>query len=254
MKYMGSKSRIKKYIVPILQKLIDENNIEMYIEPFCGGCNIIDTIKCKTKIANDISTPLIEMWKYLQKNGTKFLPEDVPKVHYCEVREKKTSAYPIWYVGAIGYLASYNGRYFDGGYAKPTIENGKLRNYYQECKRNIEKQLPFINDIIFINRNYKDMKEVKNTLIYCDIPYQNTKNYSVSNNFDYSYFWDWVRNFSENNIVVISELQAPNDFICIWEQEVLRSIKAKDKNKATEKLFVHSDIYEKYFKKCVDKK
>ena len=67
MKYMRSKSRIKKHIVPILQKLIDENNIEMYIEPFCGGCNIIDTIKCKTKIANDISTPLIEMWKYLQK-------------------------------------------------------------------------------------------------------------------------------------------------------------------------------------------
>ena len=44
-----------------------------------------------------------------------------------------------------------------------------------------------------------------------------------------------------------------NDFICIWEQDVLRSIKAKDKNKATEKLFVHSDIYENYFKNCVDK-
>lgn len=31
------------------------------------------------------------------------------------------------------------------------------------------------------------------------------------------------------------------------------SMKAKDKNKATEKLFVHSDIYDKYFKKYVDK-
>lgn len=31
------------------------------------------------------------------------------------------------------------------------------------------------------------------------------------------------------------------------------SMKAKDKNKATEKLFVHSDIYENYFKNCVDK-
>lgn len=37
MKYMGSKSRIKKYIVPILQKLIDENNIKMYIETMVGG-------------------------------------------------------------------------------------------------------------------------------------------------------------------------------------------------------------------------
>lgn len=37
MKYMGSKSRIKKHIVPIIQKLIDDNNIKMYIEPMMGG-------------------------------------------------------------------------------------------------------------------------------------------------------------------------------------------------------------------------
>ena len=36
MKYMGSKSRIAKYIVPILQKCIDDNNITTYIEPFAG--------------------------------------------------------------------------------------------------------------------------------------------------------------------------------------------------------------------------
>lgn len=32
MKYMGSKSRIAKDIVPIIQKCIDDNNIETYIE------------------------------------------------------------------------------------------------------------------------------------------------------------------------------------------------------------------------------
>ena len=31
MKYMGSKSRIKKYIVPILQKIIDDNNYPVNI-------------------------------------------------------------------------------------------------------------------------------------------------------------------------------------------------------------------------------
>lgn len=248
MKYMGSKSRIKKYILPILQNIIDKNNIKMYIEPFCGGCNIIDSIKCDIKIANDISTPLIEMWKYLQKNGTKFLPEDVPRIHYCEVREKKTSAYPMWYVGAIGYLASYNGRYFDGGYAKPTIEKGKLRNYYQECKRNIEKQLPLINNIIFSNKNYIEMKDKNNCLIYCDIPYKDTKQYLSSKNFNYNMFWDWCRGQSKNNIVIISELQAPDDFICIWEQDVLRSVKATDKSIAKEKLFIYKDSYQKYIK------
>lgn len=46
MKYMGSKSRIAKYIVPIIQKCIDDNGLEYYIEPFVGGgkCNRQDNL------------------------------------------------------------------------------------------------------------------------------------------------------------------------------------------------------------------
>ena len=44
-KYMGSKSRIAKDIVPIIQKYINDNEITSYIEPFCGGANVIDKIK-----------------------------------------------------------------------------------------------------------------------------------------------------------------------------------------------------------------
>jgi len=49
-KYLGSKSRIAKHIVPILQKEIDDNNINTYIEPFCGGCNLVDKIECDRRI------------------------------------------------------------------------------------------------------------------------------------------------------------------------------------------------------------
>ena len=37
MKYMGSKNRLCKEIVPIIQSYIDNNNIKNYIEPFIGG-------------------------------------------------------------------------------------------------------------------------------------------------------------------------------------------------------------------------
>ena len=37
MKDMGSKSRIAKHIVPIIQDYIDENQVKYYIEPFVGG-------------------------------------------------------------------------------------------------------------------------------------------------------------------------------------------------------------------------
>lgn len=69
MKYFGSKSRIAKYIVPILQKEIDENQIATYLEPFCGGCNIVDKIKCERKIANDLNEYLIALFQHLQAGG-----------------------------------------------------------------------------------------------------------------------------------------------------------------------------------------
>lgn len=60
---MGSKSRIAKHIVQIIQRYIDENNIKCYIEPFCGGLNVIDKVKCEYKIASDIHRYLIALFK-----------------------------------------------------------------------------------------------------------------------------------------------------------------------------------------------
>lgn len=243
MKYMGSKSRVKKSIIPILQNIIDKNNINVFLDLFCGGCNIVDSIKCKTRVANDNSTPLIELFKYLQ-NGHKLL-DTVSKEFYDDVRSNdKTDKYPEWIKGNVGFLASYNGRYFDGGYAKSGYEKGKFRNYYQESKNNIEKQMLYLEDVLFVNKDYREFKG-KGVLIYCDIPYKNTKQYNTSKHFNHTEFWEWVRENSKNNIIVVSELQAPEDFICIWEQDVLRSIKAKGKSLATERLFIHKLIINK---------
>lgn len=54
-----------------------------------------------------------------------------------------TSSFENWEIGNIGFLASYNGRFFDGGYAKPGYEHTKnglrYRNYYQEALNNLLK-------------------------------------------------------------------------------------------------------------------
>ena len=63
MVYQGSKNRLAKYIVPIIQKYIDDNNIKTYIEPMCGGANIIDKIKCEKRIGSDINEDLISNYK-----------------------------------------------------------------------------------------------------------------------------------------------------------------------------------------------
>lgn len=61
MVYMGSKTKYAEHIVPILQKAIDDNNVDTYIEPFCGGANIIDKIKCENRYGYDRSETLIAL-------------------------------------------------------------------------------------------------------------------------------------------------------------------------------------------------
>lgn len=61
MLYMGSKAKYATEIVPILQKIINQNEIKTYIEPFVGGANIIDKIKCENKIGYDKNQALIAL-------------------------------------------------------------------------------------------------------------------------------------------------------------------------------------------------
>ena len=240
MKYMGSKSRIAKHIVPIIQEKIKENNIKTYIEPFCGGCNIIDKIQCETKVASDNHKYLIEMFKNL--NSIKDLPGFITKEHYSEVRNcfnKELLEYPDWYIGAVGFLASYNGRFFDGGYAGIVYTKaGTERNYYDEAKRNLLEQIPLLNNIQFLYGDYEELySDQNNCMFYCDIPYKGTKQYGSSKNFDYDRFWKWANKMSEKNIVLVSEHEAPSDWTCIWQQEVKRTIDNNKRVNAIEKLF-----------------
>lgn len=243
MKYMGSKNRLAKDIVPIIQKYIDDNNIENYLEPFVGGANVIDKIKCKNKYGSDNNEYLIALLNNLDKIST--LPNIVTKEHYSKVREcfnNKTKDFELWYIGAIGFLASYNGRFFDGGYAGEVItKTGKVRNYYNEAKRNLINQIDSLKDIKFSYCDYSfyDCEKSKNCLFYLDPPYKNVKQYGTSKNFDNDKFWEWCRKISKNNIVLISEQEAPNDFKCIWEQEVKRTIDNNKRVKVTEKLFIY---------------
>lgn len=240
MKYMGSKSRISKYIIPIIQQRIKDYNIKTYIEPFCGGCNIIDKIQCDIKIASDNHKYLIEMFKNL--NRIQSIPEFITKEHYSDVREcfnKGLTTYPDWYIGAIGFLASYNGRFFDGGYSGIVhTKAGTERNYYDEARRNLLEQIPQLKNIQFQCGDYEELYSDKvDCLLYCDIPYCGVKQYGTSKNFNYDRFWNWAEKMSEKNIVLVSEHKSPPEWECIWEQEVKRTIDNNKRVKAVEKLF-----------------
>lgn len=235
MKYMGSKNRISKFILPIILK---DRTDECYVEPFVGGCNMIDKVD-GNRIASDKNKYLISMWKGLQNESHR--PTHISRELYVSARteynNKTNNQFDDFMIGWIGWMGSFNGRFYDGGYSGH--EAGKTkRNYIDEQIRNTEKQIESIRGIDFRTGSYDELEIPNNSIIYCDIPYKDTKQYSTSKDFDHDKFWQWCRDMSSNgHKVFISEYQAPNDFNCIWEKEVTNSMNTSKTYKPTEKLF-----------------
>lgn len=212
------------------------------------GANVIDKITCKNKFGSDKNKYLIALLNHMKNGGA--LVDEVSREEYNKVRDfyngKSEENFPDWYVGNVGFLASYNGRFFDGGYSRIHYEktkNGKkLRNRYAECKRNLEKQAEKLKDTMFFVEDVEQwdlnkLDNVKDVVFYFDPPYIGTRTYDVSRNFNYDKFYDICRKLSQNNIVIVSEVNMPEDFSIIWEKSVSRSIDAINKTHVIEKLY-----------------
>lgn len=237
MVYQGSKTRYAQYIVPILQKTINITNAETFIDGCCGGCNIIQDIKCKNKIAIDLNNDLIELYKYAitaYKEG--YLDTAFPtKITKEDWNKAKSGNGESWYRALVCFFASYSARGFSGGYCLNTS-----RNYYIERLNNFKKQIPKLIDIEFICEDINYIHP-SNSIIYIDPPYKNTKKYDINLSFDYELFWDSVRRLSKKNIVFISEQTAPNDFKSIWNLVAIRNCFGSQIKKANECLWVYKD-------------
>jgi len=244
MKYMGSKNRISGEIIPFIQEVLDSGEFE-YIEPFVGGANLIDKIENHSKIGSDINVFLINMWQRLQLGWSPRV--DISKEEYSKYRDlSKTKDHPndmMAEIGFIGFICSYGGRFYDGGYANISGN----RNYQQEAYRNIMKQVPDILDVKFIFDDYRNLKFNSPSVIYCDIPYKGTKEYTEAG-FDHEYFYSWVKErVKEGHHVFISEFYMPDEFSEIWKKEVKSSLNKENVKVHVEKLFYLGD-YD--FNKC----
>lgn len=237
MKYMGSKARFAKEILPIILKDREEN--QWFIDLFCGGCSISQEVDGKV-IANDKNKYLVALFKGLQENKDR--PIIITKELYSKARAEYNNGTNIelddFMIGWVGWMGSYNGRFFDGGYSGHDI-NG--RDYISEQIRNTEKQIDKIKHIKFFSQDYSmfDFKEL--CIIYCDIPYKDTKQYATSKDFNHKNFWQWCREMSiKGHTVFVSEYNAPDDFECVWQKETTNSMNTTKTYKPIEKLFKFS--------------
>ena len=239
---MGSKNRIAKYIIPIL--LNERKDGQFYVEPFCGGCNLIDKVG-GNRIASDKNKYLIAMFKSLYEDFsilsyTSHIDRDL----YNDVRRsmnENNGKYSDSFIGWIGFMASYNGKFFDGGYSG---HNVKGRDYISEQIKNTLRQIKNIKNtsldskFLFVNSSYESLEIPEKSIIYCDIPYRNTTKYITSIDFNYEHFYSWCHEQKNNgHTIFISEYNMPEEFKCVWEMEITNSLSLKNTHKNTEKLY-----------------
>lgn len=217
MKYLGSKNKLAKDLVPVIQNYITED-IKYYVEPFVGGANLIDKINFENKLGSDIHPYLIALLNYAQNLDNR-LPSEISEEEYQAVKNNKDD-YPDWYVGLVGFCATFGSKWF-GGYARSFKADGVTpRNMSNEAIRNLERQRPSLKNTKFICTPYDKITNISNALVYCDIPYRKTTGYGTEE-FDYEAFYQWCVDISkQGNTVLISEYSMPEDrFEVVWEKE-----------------------------------
>lgn len=236
--YMGGKARIAKHILPIILK--GRTKGQFYIEPFCGGCNTMEHVR-GDRIANDKNPYLIHMWRRLTEGWTP--PTVIEREFYYSVREcweYFSEKYPPELIGWVGFMGSYSGKFFGGysGHAYKVSDRRQVRDYIGEAIKNTMNQVDNLNGVHFLNQDYKDLVIPDKSIIYCDPPYKGTEGYQ--NSIDHKDFFDWCRDkVNQGHKVFVSEYEAPEDFVPIWEMKLKITLNTGHAKKAHEKLFVH---------------
>lgn len=239
MKYMGSKARIAKHILPIILK--DRKEGQWYVEPFVGGANMIDKVD-GNRIGADINPYLIAILKHCEQQKSGELADTISEDEYNHIKNNKDK-YSLVDVAHCGFNATFGAKWF-GGYARPRKGTGYDRDVI--CGKNsLVKQMPLLRGVRFVNTTYQALEIPAQSIIYCDPPYANTTKYK--GDFDHEKFWQWCREkCNEGHQVFVSEYNAPDDFVCVWQQELNVSVARNGKHKkAIEKLFAHESQVKK---------
>lgn len=224
MNYVGSKRRIKKYILPILQEAIDSSSATVYIEPFGGGANVIDDIKCENRYYYDVHPQLTALLEHVAKTQGEDFPSTITEENYQMVRQHKED-FEDWYVGLVGFCPTFGSKYF-GGYGRS--KKGPVRDKSQETMRNLKAQAPKLRDVHFTCADFRDIEIPDGAVVYCDPPYRLTTNYRSTKAFPYEEYYDWCRNVSKRAKIFMSEAEMPEDFKMIWEKELRQQLDIAD--------------------------
>lgn len=206
MKYVGSKRDVRRFLLPIV--LADRKPGQWYVEPFVGGANIFQEVE-NPRLGYDANPYTIAVLAAVRDGWVP--PSVVTEEDYKHIQANKDD-YPPELVGFVGFGCSFGAKFF-GGYGR--------RNDGHTCAQGSHKSLlktaPKLQGAGLFCHDYRDAFIPPDSIIYCDPPYQGTLKYYKY--IDHEQFWQWCRDrHSDGHQVFVSEIDAPDDFRCVFER------------------------------------
>lgn len=222
MQYFGGKQRIAKPLSEFLNSQLTEG--QTFVDLFCGSCNVVSNIRQDvTRYANDKNKYLPVLFERLQ-HGMQ-LPTNVTQEDYYKVKDMpETCLEDIALKAFVGFGCSFAGKLW-GGYAKNAISH----NYALSAVNSLAKKSSKMKDVGFFSMDYSEFLCPADSLVYCDIPYNGTTQYSAVGAFDHESFYTWARSQKQCRILV-SEYKhnVPDGARIVWEHNSRKSIRNKD--------------------------
>jgi DNA adenine methylase len=228
MRYVGSKRRLGKHILPFINEALKRNPKGAYIEPFAGGCNMLSQVQHHTRIGYDANKHLIALLKQTQQKPVDIKNALCPSLDAFNYIRDNKEQFPEWYVGVAGFFPTYANKWMQS-YNEHQSPGKFASSINTVLKQNL-------SGIHLFNGDYKTIPVGSNNVIYCDPPYKHFDFYRMP--FNHEQFCDWVRATSKNNIVFVSEYEMPSDFECVMRVTITPGINRAARPRQ-EKLFMY---------------
>lgn len=180
--YTGGKYKLLTKIIPLFP-----NDIDKFIDLFCGGCNVAVNVKANMLICNDIESHVIDFYNNIKnlrgEEVNSIILEIVDKYNlskynkegYLKCREDYNNN-KNWYMfySVISHAFNYQIRYNkEGNYNMPFGQNRS--SYNPSLQSKLIKFVDAINDkYTFTNFDFRQLKIDKlyeKDFVYCDPPY-----------------------------------------------------------------------------------
>ena len=179
--YSGSKIKLLEQILPLF-----DYSKDYFIDLFCGGGSVYTNVldQYKKVLINDIIGDLIEVHRLLSIKPQVFIEsvKDLAKTKenqelYLELRSSYNKENSPEKLYALMLSCTNNMLRFNlkGEFNQTWGQRGFNDNTQKKLDIFVEHIAKYKDKIIYLNKNFYEIKPTKPTMIYCDPPYTNTE-------------------------------------------------------------------------------